>query len=148
LLRIGRVSDSSSYPNPDPIIISMKLTRTLLVAGLFAAIPLLHAQDEKAPAKSDKAPAAEAKGDRKGGGRFGPEQQIARMKEAGIDLTAEQEAKIKAIYAKLADVPQEERRAKMQETREAVRAVLTPEQQKKFDEIRGRGPGGGRKKSE
>lgn len=123
----------------------MKLTRILLVLGLFASVPLIRAEDTP---KGDKAPAAE-KGDRKkGGGRFGPEQQINRMKEAGIDLTADQEAKIKAIYAKLADVPAEERRSKMQETRDQVRAVLTAEQQAKFDAMPRGGPGGGKKKAD
>jgi Spy/CpxP family protein refolding chaperone len=123
----------------------MKLTRILLAVGLFAAIPLIRAEDTP---KADKAPAAE-KGDRKGGkGGYGPEQQISRMKEAGIDLTADQEAKIKAIYAKLQELPQEERRAKMQETRDAVRAVLTPEQQTKLEAMRGDRKGGKGEKGE
>lgn len=100
-----------------------------------------------------------AGGEKGGGGRRGgptPEQQIARLEEGGVHLTADQKTKVTAIYTKAAAdmqaVPQEERREKGQAIRAAadkeVRALLTPEQQTKFDALPppargGRGPGGG-----
>lgn len=119
----------------------MKLKHILLSAVLGAAIlsPALQAQEQK-----------------KGGGRggFTPEQQVARVDEA-VTLTADQKTKVTAIFAKLAEkmqaLPQEERREKGQELRTAankeVRALLTPEQQAKFDAMPqgGRGGGGGKK---
>ena len=102
---------------------------------------------------------------KKGGGRgqITPEARIQRIEEAVGSLTADQKSKITAIYNKLQSdmqaIPQEERREKgmalMQAAQKDVRAVLTAEQQKKFDEMPapGRGgpggpggPGGGKKK--
>lgn len=116
----------------------MKLKHLFLSAVLGAAVltPALQAQEQK-----------------KGGGRggFTPEQQVARIDEA-VTLTADQKTKVTAILAKVAEkvqaLPQEERREKGQELRTAankeIRALLTPEQQTKFDAIpQGRGPGGG-----
>lgn len=120
--------------------------RKLILTGVAAAAILgtsaLQAQDQK-----------------KGGGRGGmtPEQRIERLEQAVGTLTAEQKSKITAIYAKASEkiqaLPQEERREKAMEIYQAsakeVRAVLTPEQQKKFDEMpqggRGSGGGGGKK---
>jgi Spy/CpxP family protein refolding chaperone len=90
---------------------------------------------------------------KKGGGRgqMTPEARIQRIEEAVGSLTADQKSKITAIYNKLQSdmqaIPQEERREKMmplmQAAQKDVRAVLTAEQQKKFDEMpQGRGPGG------
>lgn len=122
----------------------MKFRKFLLCAvavGAMASVPLLNAQEQK-----------------KGRGMMSAEQRIEQIEQAVGSLTADQKAKIKAIYAKMAEkmqaIPQEERREKMgeimQATRQEVRAVLTPEQQKKFDEMpapgRG-GSGGGRKKN-
>lgn len=92
-----------------------------------------------------------------GGGGRGPqtpEQQIARLETAVGTLTADQKTKITAIYTKAAAdmqaMPQEDRRGpRAQEARAAtakeVRALLTPEQQTKFDAMPqgGRGQGGG-----
>ena len=99
---------------------------------------------------------------KKGGGRgqMTPEARIQRIEEAVGSLSADQKSKITAIYGKLQSdmqaIPQEERREKgmalMQAAQKDVRAVLTAEQQKKFDEMPapGRGgpggPGGGKKK--
>jgi Spy/CpxP family protein refolding chaperone len=96
---------------------------------------------------------------RKGGGGRGmtAEAQVARLDEA-LALTADQKTKITAIFAKVQEkiqaLPQEERMAKGQELRTAankeVRALLTPEQQAKFDAMPppGRGGGGGRGKKQ
>lgn len=97
-------------------------------------------------------PALQAQEQKKGGGRgMNPEQQVARIDEA-VTLTADQKTKVTAILTKVqekvAALPQEERREKGQELRTAankeIRALLTPEQQTKFDAIpQGRGQGGG-----
>jgi Spy/CpxP family protein refolding chaperone len=125
----------------------VKVLISVLALGLMASVSMLHAQEGEAK-----------KGGGKGGrGQMTPEQQIARLEEAVGTLTAEQKTKITAIYEKAAKdmqaVPQEERREKMGEmmaaTRKDVRAVLTADQQKKFDDMpapgRG-GKGGGKKK--
>lgn len=74
---------------------------------------------------------------------------VTRLDEA-VTLTAEQKTKVTAIYkeqmAAMQALPQEERREKMREsmaaTREKIRAVLTPEQMKKFDAMPAPGRGG------
>ena len=80
---------------------------------------------------------------------------IERLEEAVGTLTAEQKTKIEAINAKTREaiqaLPEEDRQTKMREItqsgRTEIRAVLTPEQQKKFDEMpQGRGAGGGKGK--
>jgi Spy/CpxP family protein refolding chaperone len=127
----------------------MKIRKFLLCAAAFgamASVSVLNAQDQK-----------------KGrGGMPTPEQRIERLEQAVGSLSADQKGKIKAIYAKSAEqmqaIPQDERREKMgpmmQAAQKEIRAVLTAEQQKKFDEMaQGRGgreggsrDGGGRGK--
>jgi Spy/CpxP family protein refolding chaperone len=96
----------------------------------------------------------------KGKGRGGqtPEQQITRIEEAVGTLSADVKTKVTAILEKaqkdVMALPQEERMEKGREIRTAamkeVRALLTPEQQTKFDAMpqggRGGGGGGGKKK--
>jgi Spy/CpxP family protein refolding chaperone len=122
--------------------------KKLVLAGIAVAamgtFTLSHAQAEK----------------RQGGGRGGmtPEAQIERIETAVGKLSDEQKKKITAIYAKSAekmreigrDGGREKMMEVMQETRKEVRAALTPEQQKKFDDMpQGRGgPGGGGRKKE
>jgi Spy/CpxP family protein refolding chaperone len=99
---------------------------------------------------AQEAPPAEKRGPGGGRGRMTPELQTERLSEA-LTLTAEQKTKITAIYkeqaAAMAAIPQEERREKMPEmmkaTREKIRATLTPEQMKKFDEMPPMGGGRG-----
>jgi len=106
-----------------------------------ALLPVVSvAQDGPPPAEKRGGP---------GGGRMGFEQMVARLDEA-VTLTAEQKTKVTAIYkeqmAAMQAIPQEERREKMREsmaaTREKIRAVLTPEQMKKFDAMPAPGRGG------
>jgi Spy/CpxP family protein refolding chaperone len=117
----------------------VKVLITALTLGLMASVSTLHAQD----------------GGKKGGrGRMSPEQRIAAIEEAVGSLSADQKTKITAILEKSAKdmmaLPQEERREKgreiMMATNKDIRAVLTAEQQKKFDEMPMGGPGGGRGK--
>ncbi|HEY1111691.1 MAG TPA: hypothetical protein VGE76_23755 [Opitutaceae bacterium] len=88
------------------------------------------------------------------------EERIERLETAVGKLTDEQKSKIKAIYAKVTEkmqgLSQEERREKMMEimrdSQKEIRAVLTAEQQAKFDAMpqmgRGQGGGGERKKKQ
>jgi Spy/CpxP family protein refolding chaperone len=88
------------------------------------------------------------KGGKGGGGRGG--MTIERLEEAVGSLTAEQKTKIEAIMAKqreaLQAIPQEERQEKgreiMTKGRADIRAVLTAEQQAKFDAMPQGGRGG------
>lgn len=112
----------------------IKLLITLLAFSIGALVPL-NAQEKK--------------------GRGGnPDAMVERLDKA-VGLTADQKAKIKDIYTKnmekARDASPEDRRAIMQGQRDQVRAALTPEQQKKFDEMpQGKGGkgGGGRKKND
>jgi Spy/CpxP family protein refolding chaperone len=126
----------------------MKIRKFLVSAAAISVLfstSLLQAQDQK-------------KKEGQGGGRSMPtaEQQIERIEQAVGTLSADQKTKLKGIYAKTAEklqaIPQEERREKgmeiYQATRKEVRAVLTPEQQKKYDEMpQGRGQGGKKKEN-
>jgi len=118
-------------------------SRLLLVAALAGAF---------------LASATSAQEQRKGrGGMMDPEQRIERLEQALGALSAEQKAKIKAVYAQSAEkmrtLPEDERREKMmevmQEAGRQVRAVLTADQQKKYDEMMAQmrqGGGGERRK--
>jgi Spy/CpxP family protein refolding chaperone len=99
---------------------------------------------------------AQAEGKGKGKGQMSPEQQIERLEQAVGTLTADQKTKITAIFKKTAEKMQamspEDRQSWMPKGRELmtaqrteVRAVLTPDQQKKYDEMPQRG--GGKKKN-
>lgn len=123
-----------------------KFLVSAIAVGALASTTLLQAQEQK-----------KGKG---GGGRGGmgsPEQMVQRLDEA-VQLTAEQKTKITAIYAKSREkmqaLPEDQRMEKgreiMASIRTEVRAVLTAEQQKKFDEMTpGRGQGGqGKKKNQ
>lgn len=157
---------SFPQPKPDPMKLSFKTVFAAAVLGVVA-VPMLSLAEEARPAPPEG-------GQRAGGGQRGPggrgmnpEMLTARVEEAVGKLTDDQKTKITAIYAKQAEkmremmrdqgTPPEERRAKMQEANKAtvaeVRALLTPEQQPKFDAMPqgpgGRGgpggPGGGRR---
>lgn len=139
---------------------------TIIAAGLaVAAWPVLRAADESAPAQPPTPPAAT-------GGEQGPEarprrwqpnpaEQAQHLKQV-LDLTQEQFDQVLAIFKDEAaqrqaimkddSISRDDRRSKMRElmnaTQAKIRALLTPEQQKKFDAMprpgwngRNRGPG-------
>ena len=149
-LRQAVQSAPSRFSNPytPQMKSTLKVVLSLLALGLVASAPIASAQDQTPPPQGQKGPG--------GGGRGGrfmtPEQMIARLDEA-VTLTADQKTKATDIYQKMADkmqaVAPEDRRTKGQEIRTAtnaeIRALLTPEQQTKFDAMpQGRGPGGGK----
>lgn len=120
----------------------VKVLISVLALGVMASAPLLRAQEEKAPS---------AEGGKKGGRGRGPMMSAERVEQIVGTLTAEQKTKIADIIK--ADVPaqgstREERMEKMQAMNKDIRAVLTPEQQKKWDDRPMGGPGGkgGKKK--
>jgi Spy/CpxP family protein refolding chaperone len=92
--------------------------------------------------------------EKKGRGQMTTEQRLTRLEEAVGSLTADQKTKITAIYEKSAKdmqaIPQEERREKMgpimMAAAKEVRAVLTADQQAKFDAMPQGGKGGGGEK--
>ncbi len=94
--------------------------------------------------------------EKKGRGMVTAEQRIEQIEQAVGSLSADQKKKISAVYASMAEkmqgLSQEERREKgmelMASARKDVRAILTPDQQKKFDAMPQGGRGGGKKKSE
>jgi Spy/CpxP family protein refolding chaperone len=127
---------------------------SLAVAGLVAVPSLLRAEDAVPPKPpgGDKAPADAGKpagdGARKGGGagRLSPEERLKRMTEE-LNLTQDQQDKIKAIMAKGADQMKdliakgrdnltEEDKTKFREflksQSEEIATVLTPEQKEKY----------------
>jgi Spy/CpxP family protein refolding chaperone len=113
---------------------SLKVLISVITLGLLAAASNASAADGG-----------------KGKGQQTPEQQVSNLEQAVGSLTADQKTKITAVYAKAAEalraVPKEERKEKgaamMQKTRSEVRALLTAEQQAKFDAM----GGGGKKKN-
>lgn len=126
----------------------MKIRKFLVCAiavGAIASLSVLNAQEQKQG--------------RGRGSMATPEQRIERLEEAVGKLTDAQKTKIKEIYAKAAEkmqgLSQEERREKgmeiFRESGQQVRAVLTAEQQTKYDEMMaqmrgGRGGSGGERK--
>ncbi len=127
----------------------LSLALALASGGLLACSLMVNAQDAK-----------ESKGEKRGG--FSVEQRLERM-TTELKLTDAQKPKVKAVLeegqkkrGEMRDVPQEERRGKMQafmeEQNKKMKEILTPEQWEKYskmqEEMRKKGPGGGKKKSE
>lgn len=122
----------------------LKLTSLILTAAL-AALPALHAQPAEAPAH-ERGP---------GGPGGGARPNLERLAEE-LGLTADQKAKLGPIMKhqqeqmqalrKDESLSQEQRREKgralRKENQRAIAAVLTPEQAKKFADLRERGPRG------
>ena len=119
------------------------LRNLLAVLALGAALLPVASMAQDAPPPEKRGPGG-------GSGRMTPEQQVERLDKA-LTLTADQKTKIAALFKEQATameaIPQEERREKMMEmmkaTREKVRALLTPEQAKTFDEMPPMGGGRG-----
>jgi len=130
----------------------------VMAAGFaVAAWPVLRAADEAAPSQPTPPPPPAAGGDngapdRPRHWRRDGSEQLEHLKKA-LDLSPEQSGQIAAIIkgsgparqAIMADdsLSRDDKRAKMRElmkgTQTEIRAVLTPEQQKKFDAMpRGR----------
>ncbi len=95
---------------------------------------------------------AQDSGQSKKGGRMNIEQQMERL-TTELKLTDEQKPKVKAVLEernkKMQEIPREERREKappiMEEANKKLEKILTPEQFKKYQEMR---PGRGQKKAE
>jgi periplasmic protein CpxP/Spy len=133
---------------------SVKLFISVLALGVLTSLPVLQAQDTPPPAAGGGGGGGGARGGR--GGRGGM-MTVDTIEKAVGTLTADQKTKITAILAKLQTdmqgVAQEDRRTKGMELRTAamkeIRALLTADQQTKFDAIpqgggrRGGGGGGG-----
>jgi protein CpxP len=125
----------------------LKLTSLILTAAL-AALPALQAQSPEKPAP------AQERGP--GGPGGGARPNLDRLAEE-LGLTADQKAKLGPIMKhqqeqmqalrKDESLSQEQRREKSRALREenqkAIAAILTPEQAKKFADMRERGPRGG-----
>jgi Spy/CpxP family protein refolding chaperone len=100
---------------------SLKVIAASLALSVLVASPIAFAQEKKAPQT--------------------PEQQIERIEQAVGSLTAAQKTKIQAIFAKtqasMKGVAKEDRKDKMAEAMKKqtaeIKAVLTPEQAKKYD---------------
>ncbi len=109
----------------------MKISKSLVcaIALAIASTSVINAQEKK------------------GRGAQTPEQRIERLEQAVGTLTADQKKKITAIYAKAAEATGEERAAAMMAAQKDIRAVLTAEQQAKFDAMPQGGKGGGKKKN-
>jgi len=131
----------------------VKLLISVLAFGLMTSLPALRAQDNPPPAT----PPADgqqppARGGRGGRGQMTPAAQVANLEKAVGTLTDDQKTKITAIYEKLAKdrqaLAQEDRRTKgpelMQAANKEIRALLTADQQTKFDAMPAPGRGGRR----
>lgn len=122
----------------------LSLKSVIMALALGAAI---------VPVVSFAQPPAGGGGGGGGRGQQTPEARLAAIETAVGTLSADVKTKVTAILTKSAAdmqaLPQEERRTKGQELRAAankeIRALLTPEQQTKFDAMPqgGRGQGGG-----
>jgi Spy/CpxP family protein refolding chaperone len=130
----------------------VKVLISVLALGVMASAPMLRAQEEKAP----PAEGGKKGGGGKGRGQMSPEQRVAAIETAVGTLTAEQKTKITAILEKsqkdMMALGQEATREQRMEVGAAankeIRAVLTAEQQTKFDAMPPMGGGGrgGKKK--
>jgi Spy/CpxP family protein refolding chaperone len=128
----------------------MKLTRTSIalaaIAGLFALSPSVRAQTNAPSSTSTNSIPPQG---RRGGGLMSTESQLSRLSEQ-LKLTDEQKPKVKAVLEGqnkqlqvARDLPPEERRAKLpsirEETDKKMQAILTADQYKQYEQMRGRG---------
>ena len=126
----------------------LSLIAALALGSLLACSTIANAQDSG------------NKDAKKGGkGRMTVDQRVEKM-ATDIKLTDDQKPKVKAVFEdtakKMQDVPREERQEKMPAIRDEqmkkLKAILTPEQldkyQKMQQDMRKKGQGGQKKKSE
>jgi len=114
----------------------VKILISVLTLGVLAFVSTASAQEKG-----------------KGRGQMTPEARITAIEEAVGSLTADQKTKLTAILEKsakdMAAVPAEDRQTKGMELRAAankeIRAVLTGDQQTKFDAMPQGGRGGKKK---
>lgn len=128
----------------------ISLIAAMVLGGLLAFSTVAMAQDASANKDAKKG----------GKGRFTVEQRMERL-TTELKLTEAQQPKVKSVLEAtsksmqgLRDLPQEERRPKMQTMREEenkkLKEILTPEQMEKYTQLQqsmGR-KGGGKKKAE
>jgi periplasmic protein CpxP/Spy len=122
----------------------------LTLAGLASAVaPAATAQD--APSSDQQAAPAGAPPQRGAHGRFDPDRR-ADMLAKKLSLSSEQQTKVADVFKSEqsemqkihsdASVPQQDRRSKMMDlhksSNDQIRALLNPEQQKKWDEMMSR----------
>ncbi len=126
-----------------------------LAALLFAAVGAVSGSfADTANATATPPPPPPQRGSGHPGPRLDPERRLARLTEE-LGLTADQQAKIRQIYAaeiealrqsEAAALTGEARRAKFRELRrehrEKIAAILTSEQRAKFATLRPKGPRG------
>ena len=125
---------------------AMRVGAVALCSAALCAVPAM--------AQGGGAPGGAPGGGGGRGMRMTPDQQVANL-DAAVTLTADQKAKVLAIYTdeqkKMQDLmaaQDPDARTKITamrtEDRAKIRALLTPDQQTKFDAMpQGRGPGGG-----
>jgi Spy/CpxP family protein refolding chaperone len=134
----------------------LKLMAALAAGAVLALAPIVPAQETPQRPNRPERPAGGERPERPGGGqRAGQPGDMIKEMEVKLALTAEQKTKLQeAVKAQretaqgLRDLPPEERRTKMQETRQAMQAkikeILTAEQFTKWEKIRSEArPGGG-----
>lgn len=135
---------------------TLRFSLAAAMLGLSAA-SLLRAQDQPPPDAPSPPPAATTPpaGEKphRNGGRMSPEKTLQMLTER-LSLTDDQKAKILPLLQAQSDqmkslrddssLSDDDKRSKgrdlMKTTHEQIRALLTPEQQEKFEKIRG--PGG------
>jgi protein CpxP len=129
----------------------MRAAGILLCGALLAIVPAMAQQDAPPPPPQGNAQGAPPGGGQGGRGGMSPERRLEMM-QTQLNLTPDQVTSIKAIFAdgqaKMEAVrsdttlSQDDRRAKMMSMRTdenaKVKAVLTPDQQTKFDDMQSR----------
>ena len=118
----------------------------LLCGAVLAVVPVMAQQDATPPPAQGQEQGSPAGGRGGRGGMMDPQRRMEMMQKQ-LNLTDDQTTQIKGIFeesrGKMEELrgntalSQEDRRAKMMEIREhqtaKVKAVLTPDQQKKFE---------------
>jgi len=116
---------------------TLKFLIPALALGAMVSFTSLQAQSDEARPGRGKG----GKAGQRGGMGGGPEMMVNRIDEQVGGLTADQKKKVTDIVtanvAKMRDAAPEDRRTIMQGQRDQIRAVLTAEQQKKFEDAAG-----------